>query len=197
MPKTDLPPLTWDGFEEPNYTPVPDSLFDVLLPYLTDAELRVLLYLIRRTYGFKKRSDAVSLSQITNGIVKTDGTRLDSGAGISEAGAKRAIKGLVSKGIITAQRNRSARQGDTATTYTVRVSRGVLSDPRPRSEGTPPPVSSVPTGGTEGTPQETAARNSKDKNGAEPSEFSPLDEAVMRQLRLSPDEYRTLKAQKL
>lgn len=198
MPRTpDLPPLEWDGFPEPNWTPVPDALFDVLLPYLSDAELRVLLYLVRRTYGFKKRSDAVSLSQITGGIVKADGTRLDGGAGLSRQGAINGVKGLVSKGIIVAQHNRSATRGDEPTTYRVRVSR----------ESTPltPLVNAVDrasqaeagTGVNAMDPQETKTTDSKDKRGEEPPEFSPLDEAVMRQLRLSPDEYRSVKAQKL
>ena len=126
MPRNDLPPLTWEGFYDPNYTPVPDDFFDILLPYLSDAELRVLLYLIRRTYGFKKREDAVSLAQIVHGIVKRDGERLDHGAGISKAGAVKAIKGLVEKGVILTQRNRSAERGDEATTYILRM-RGPLS----------------------------------------------------------------------
>ena len=43
----------YEGFSEPNYTPVPDDLFDLIAPNLTESELRVLLYIIRRTFGFK------------------------------------------------------------------------------------------------------------------------------------------------
>jgi len=122
MPKSgDLPPLEWEGFDDPSYTQVPDALFDVLLPYLSDAELRVLLYLIRRTFGFKKRSDAVSLSQIVNGIVKKDGERLDHGAGLSKNAACVAIKKLEAKSIILAERQQSAARGFEATTYSVRM----------------------------------------------------------------------------
>jgi hypothetical protein len=32
------------------------SFFDVVAPELTEAELRVALYIIRRTFGFKKAS---------------------------------------------------------------------------------------------------------------------------------------------
>jgi hypothetical protein len=48
----------FEGFSRPNYTQVPDELFDVLMPDLTEAELRVLLYIIRRTFGFKKDSES-------------------------------------------------------------------------------------------------------------------------------------------
>ena len=43
------------GYSKPNYTPVPDELFDEQLPDLSGAELKVLLYIIRRTFGFKRR----------------------------------------------------------------------------------------------------------------------------------------------
>jgi hypothetical protein len=45
------------GYTSPNYTPVPDELFDEQLPDLSGAELKLLLYIIRRTFGFKKESD--------------------------------------------------------------------------------------------------------------------------------------------
>src|SRR5690348_16780533 len=88
MSERDLPPYldTWPGMEDPNYTPVPDGFFDILLPILTDIEIRVLLYIIRRTYGFKKPADQVSLSQIVHGITTRDGRQLDSGAGVSKNG---------------------------------------------------------------------------------------------------------------
>ncbi len=47
--------LRFKGFISPRYTQVPDALFDELMAYLSGAELKVLLYIIRRTLGFKKR----------------------------------------------------------------------------------------------------------------------------------------------
>ena len=47
------------GFRSPNYTQVPDKVFDELLSELNLAELKVLLYIIRRTFGFKKSSDNI------------------------------------------------------------------------------------------------------------------------------------------
>ena len=62
----------FQGFRSPNYTQVPDELFDELMSELSGAELKVLLYIIRRTFGFKKDSDNISLSQICNGITTRD-----------------------------------------------------------------------------------------------------------------------------
>src|SRR5215207_9360313 len=63
----------FDGFTRPNYTIVPDELFDRLLHQLSGAELKVLLYIIRRTFGFKKDSDRISLKQMAEGIRTRDG----------------------------------------------------------------------------------------------------------------------------
>ena len=66
-------PFHYEGFSTPNGTIVPDDVFDLLMPELTESELRVLLYILRRTYGFKKNSDSISLSQMVQGIRTKDG----------------------------------------------------------------------------------------------------------------------------
>lgn len=114
-------PLPFAGFRSPTYTPVPDELFDELLSRLSGAELKVLLYIIRRTFGFKKQAERISLSQIRLGITTRDGRVLDQGTGLSLSATQAAIKGLVAKGAIIATRNRSAEKGDQATTYSLRL----------------------------------------------------------------------------
>lgn len=76
--------IVFEGFQESNTTPVPDVLFDALLSELSGAELKVLLYIIRRTRGFKKDTDAISLSQFQKGIITRDKRILDRGCGISD-----------------------------------------------------------------------------------------------------------------
>jgi hypothetical protein len=39
------------GYDSPNYTMVPDQLFDEHLAFLSGAELKVLLYIIRRRHA--------------------------------------------------------------------------------------------------------------------------------------------------
>jgi len=104
----------YEGFSGPNGTIVPDDVFDILAPHLKESELRVLLYIIRRTFGFGKSADAISLSQLTDGITTRDGRILDSGTGMSRKGVVSGIKGLVNKGIITVERRRTSK-GDTDT----------------------------------------------------------------------------------
>src|SRR5947209_1078022 len=107
MPRQSKPPPAYQfaGFDMPRYTPTPDQLFDELLApgVLTNAELRVLLYLIRRTFGFKKDSDTISFTQIVGGIVTRDGRRLDWGAGVARSSAVEAIAGLEAKQIVVVE----------------------------------------------------------------------------------------------
>jgi hypothetical protein len=110
------------GFRSPNYTMVPDELFDELLPVLTGSELKVLLYIIRRTFGFKKDADAISLSQMLHGIVTRDGRVLDHGVGIRDKKTLlAAIKSLEAQAIILTERHRSAERGDEPTTYRLNI----------------------------------------------------------------------------
>ncbi len=110
-------PLRFRGFSAPNFTPVPDELFDELLIELSGAELKALLYIIRRTFGFKKDSDNISLSQMLNGITTREGQVLDRGAGLSKPTLLQALRSLQEKGIIETERQRSAEKGDEPTLY--------------------------------------------------------------------------------
>jgi hypothetical protein len=51
----------------PNSTPVPNFFFDDLLPVLPETTFRVLMFLWRKTIGWNKEKDFVSLSQIQRG----------------------------------------------------------------------------------------------------------------------------------
>ncbi|MDP9359563.1 MAG: replication protein, partial [Chloroflexota bacterium] len=117
-------PITFEGFASPNFTQVPDELFDVLMPQLSDAELRVLLYIVRRTFGFKRDADAISLSQMVSGITTREGQVLDRGTGLSKATVARGLAGLRQKGVILTERRSSAQRGNEATTYRLRFKAG-------------------------------------------------------------------------
>ena len=92
------------GFLKPTTTPTPDELFDVWLSELSLSELRVLLYIVRRTFGFGKDADAISLSQLTTGITKKTGEVLDRGTGLSRPSVFKAVQSLEEKGLIEVSR---------------------------------------------------------------------------------------------
>jgi phage replication O-like protein O len=51
------------GYEAPNYTQTPNELFD-LIPEMGIAELKVTLVVVRKTLGWHKREDRISLTQL-------------------------------------------------------------------------------------------------------------------------------------
>lgn len=52
------------SFEIPNYTQIPNHILDNLLMELSGSELKILLFIFRKTFGFHKTRDRISLSQI-------------------------------------------------------------------------------------------------------------------------------------
>ena len=119
---TNHQPYKFPGFLSPNYTQVPDVIFDELLHVLSGAELKVLLYIIRRTFGFKKASDDISLNQMLNGIVRKDGERLDGGCGVkNRTSLSQALQSLEKMGIIVKKRNISPQRKDLPTTYSLKL----------------------------------------------------------------------------
>ena len=121
MKKAAQKKLRFSGFISPRYTQVPDELFDDLMSHLSGAELKVLLYIIRRTFGFKKDVDNISLNQICKGIITRDGEVLDKGTGLSQQSVITALKGLVEKNAIVAKRRSSKDRGYESTTYSLNL----------------------------------------------------------------------------
>jgi len=61
------------GIQAPNFTQTPNELFDEWLPKLKLVELRVLMVIVRKTFGWHKARDRISLSQLE----KATGSRHD------------------------------------------------------------------------------------------------------------------------
>lgn len=128
MPKSlpDQPaaaPPDWEHFAgvyPPNYTQIPDDFLDFIAPFLSPAELRVALYIMRRTFGFKKDADAISVGQICHGIVTQDGRRQDCGTQLSRTSVMDALRGLLAKHLICKAPQQDER-GSLPTVYVVNV----------------------------------------------------------------------------
>lgn len=105
------------GFTTPTATAVPDQFFDELMPTLSLAEIRVLLFLIRCTYGSRRLSAEISLRQMLEGVYDSDGYMLAPGVGMSKATVCRALSVLRRRKVILAERRRSAELGNEPTSY--------------------------------------------------------------------------------
>src|SRR5438309_800203 len=115
------PPYRFEGFEQANTTPVPDAFFDRLLPLLGEAELKTLLYIFRRTTGFKKTSDRISINQFLRGIRTKEGRVLDEGCGVkNRTNLSRALKSLEHKGIVVSEKGMDERGENETTLYRIR-----------------------------------------------------------------------------
>jgi hypothetical protein len=109
--------LDGNGFK-PGFTAIPNELLDWIIPVLFEAEVRVLLYVCRRTFGFGKACDRISLLQICLGIVARSGRSLDYGTNLSKPAVIRAVKSLVERGVLL--ESKPDRHGRGATkTYSV------------------------------------------------------------------------------
>ena len=200
--------FTFEGFEPANTTPVPDVLFDELLSELNESELKVLLYIIRRTAGFKKQTDAISLTQFQKGIRKrATGEILDKGCGVKDrATIVKALASLEKIGCIESTKG-SDPQGDRATSsYRVRFRSGVVgktNHPTDMGSGqNQPPWFAKPTTGSgqnqpgvvgDSNPQETVLQsNSLQETEAQEDTLAPAIAAPSApSSSISPDEDRT------
>lgn len=111
----------FDGYDAPRYTPVPDDLFDWQLADLGLAELKVLLFIIRKTLGYKKDGDAISLTQICEAT------------GLRRKAVSQAIRTLEERRAIRVLRRKSPRGDAAINLYTLNIrgeGGGFLEKPR-------------------------------------------------------------------
>ncbi len=125
-----------------SWTEMPNWILDEAAPTLDGAPLKVLLYITRRTRGFHRESDAISLDQFTGGIVTHDGRQLDRGCGVrSRTTVLKALAELERRGYIGRAHGRPGRGKDATTLYFLRGSatnvarRGPISAPHQEPEG--------------------------------------------------------------
>jgi len=80
---------------KPNFTQVPNFIFD-LMGQLSSSELVVLLFICRKTYGWHKVKDNISLSQMIEGT------------GLSKPTVVYSLKSLLIKGILAKETNKKS-----------------------------------------------------------------------------------------
>jgi len=128
---------------------------------------RVMLYIFRRTFGFRKDRDAISFNQFQSGIKRLDGTQVDYGCGVRNRTAiSDALKGLIDRGLITASKSRDARGENETTVYEVHfVDNSGTDVVRPTYHRSTPKASEVvrPT-----HPQQTDVQHTVKQHGEQP-----------------------------
>jgi len=119
--KKTLKEINFTGIKSPNYTQVPDVVIDMLMADFSGAEFKVLIYIIRRTFGFKKDADYISLSQMVNGIKTREGKVMDRGTGLGKRHIVAALKVIEGLGIIKKIKQSSPEKGDMTNYYSLNL----------------------------------------------------------------------------
>ena len=96
--------MNFKGFERPteNYSKLPHSLIDSLPEMDTVAEIKVVLYLLRNTWGFSEfgRPKRLTTDEFANGRKRKDQSRMDAGTGLSDNSVRAGLVKAVEHGFI-------------------------------------------------------------------------------------------------
>lgn len=108
----------------PNSTAIPNFLLDFVIPQLPGPEAKCLLYICRRTFGFGKQADRISLSQFVEGVRRRNaGKTLDFGTGLSRPAVVAALKSLEALGLIAVNKVEEGK------TYQLKLSLNLKANP--------------------------------------------------------------------
>jgi hypothetical protein len=95
------------GFQKPteNYSKLPHEFIDLLPEIDSLAEMKVILYILRHTWGFSEfdKPKKITLDELQNGRKRRDGSRMDGGTGLSVNSIKSGVERAVERGILTVE----------------------------------------------------------------------------------------------
>lgn len=139
-------------FDSPNHTQVPNQFFDVMLKDLDLAETKILLVVFRKTFGWQKQRDWISLSQ------------LQELSGLTKRSVLKSVRTLEKKKFI--KKTVEGQKGEQKTFYelVIREEKGeggsIPSTPPPQcTKYTPPSILGIPT--KETLTKETSSKEEK------------------------------------
>lgn len=102
------------------YSIIPNVLLDLLPGKLSRNQYDVFMYIVRRTLGFHKTGDAISLSQFQYGLITSEGKRLDFGCGIRRADTvTKTLRELEEMGYISIEHRQAINGAILPNSYTV------------------------------------------------------------------------------
>ncbi len=96
--------MTFDGFTTPtkNYFPMPNVWIDICAEINNLAELKVIQYVLRHTWGYKEYGvkKAITTDEFMHGRKRTDGSRMDKGTGLSNRSVIDGLRAAIDHGYI-------------------------------------------------------------------------------------------------
>src|SRR5450755_3988414 len=95
---------TWEGFTQPDtdFTRVPNNLFEALSLIESMSELKVILYVMRHTWGFQEYDTykKITLDEFVCGRMLRTRERMDSGTGLSTTAVKEGTAKAIAHGFL-------------------------------------------------------------------------------------------------
>jgi hypothetical protein len=105
--------VNFDGFDVPdqNWFRLPNSWTDITRQITSLAELKVVEYVLRHTWGYREFGIAkrISINEFMNGRRRGDGSRIDSGTGLSKPSVIEGVRSAVRDGYLVEQIDDSDR----------------------------------------------------------------------------------------
>lgn len=97
----------FEGFPHPDteyFTRVPNECFEICARIDNLAELKIVLYMIRHTWGFQEydKFKKITIDEFSQGRKRSDRTRMDDGTGLGITAVKDGIRKAVQHGYLIA-----------------------------------------------------------------------------------------------
>lgn len=97
------------GFAPPsaNYSKLPHEFINLLPEINSMAELKVVIYILRHTWGFSEydKPKRITTDEFMNGRKRKDGTRLDNGTGLSNKSVISGLESAVEHGFVFVEKD--------------------------------------------------------------------------------------------
>ncbi|OGC90207.1 MAG: hypothetical protein A2W25_15495 [candidate division Zixibacteria bacterium RBG_16_53_22] len=99
----------FQGFNEPkeNWSKLPHEFINALPLVSSESELKVILYILRHTWGYGDSEKKITLDEFANGRKRRDGTHIDNGTGQSINAIKDGLKRAAEHGFIDSETDES------------------------------------------------------------------------------------------
>jgi hypothetical protein len=102
--------MTFEGFPPPtkNFFGMPNEMINVIAHIDNLAELKVLIYIVRHTWGYQEYgiTKAITVEEFMHGRKRQDGTRMDEGTGLkSDRSVKDGLKAAIDHGFLLYDRD--------------------------------------------------------------------------------------------
>lgn len=93
------------GFVNPkqNWSRLPHQLINALPTFSSMAEIVVVLYILRHTWGYKDKRKRITLDEFEHGRKRKNGTRIDAGVGMSKPSIVSGLKSANTHGFIVVE----------------------------------------------------------------------------------------------